>query len=159
MKKWIETTGCKNHTHCVACRTDVNWRASLLHAGLVKERDFDCPHGITEESAAAIQDAAMSKLSENKSNTARKNKHDNEESGREAWRWLHEESKKGTLTVDSLEKEFEPRIPAYGCACRKEWKNILLTIPFRLNDQRQWAVDVHNAVNIKLGKPTWVFDS
>jgi hypothetical protein len=52
----------KSSVHCVSCRTDAGWRQSLVNAGLVQERDFDCPHGITSATAPAEQAEAFAKM-------------------------------------------------------------------------------------------------
>lgn len=75
--------------------------------------------------------------------------------GRAAWLWLHTEATQGRLTLDRLEKEFLPRIPHFGCSCLREWKTIMGENFFRVNDQTQWAIDIHNVVNVKLNKPIW----
>ena len=59
MVKWTLSLGCRAHVHCVACRQDADWRASLLAAGLVVERDFDCPHGIDSKTALSEQTRAL----------------------------------------------------------------------------------------------------
>lgn len=78
-----------------------------------------------------------------------------EAQGRAAWLWLHAEASAGRLTEARLEDEFTPMIPSFGCTCLSDWKAFLVTIPFRAIDQFAWSVDVHNAVNVKLGKPIW----
>jgi hypothetical protein len=42
MVTFTETFHCKSRLHCQACRNDAAFRASLLRAGLVSERDFPC---------------------------------------------------------------------------------------------------------------------
>jgi hypothetical protein len=74
--------------------------------------------------------------------------------GREAWAWLHEQAVVGNLTSDRLQSEFKPMIPSYGCACVVKWDVILTKNPFRRDDQFAWSVEVHNAVNAILNKPT-----
>ena len=75
--------------------------------------------------------------------------------GRAAWAWLHAEAAAGTLTERRLALEFEPQIPRYGCGCLKEWQSLMTSIEFRPDDQERWAIEIHNAVNQKLGKPLW----
>ncbi len=59
---WTELHACQKKTHCLACRTDADWRQSLVNAGLVETRDFACPNGIDKSTAQAVQDEAMAKL-------------------------------------------------------------------------------------------------
>jgi hypothetical protein len=44
MKTWIESH-CKSRAHCLECRNDANFRASIVKAGMATERDFECPEG------------------------------------------------------------------------------------------------------------------
>jgi hypothetical protein len=78
-----------------------------------------------------------------------------EAQGRTAWKLLHAAAAEGTITGVWLEKTFFHHIPIFSCGCRREWLEILKAIPLRPADQVQWAIDVHNAVNVKLGKPVW----
>lgn len=67
--------------------------------------------------------------------------------GRELWRELHSD-----VTFDHL-LEWESKIPSYGCSCKlfyHEWK---ASNPPRKDDFFAWTVELHNAVNAKLGKP------
>lgn len=50
------------------------------------------------------------------------------------------------------------QIPSYGCSCHKDFHTILATNTPRFNDWFRWSVEVHNAVNEKLGKPVWTID-
>lgn len=43
---------CEGRVHCVACRGDARFRETLVGTGIVEERDFACPYGVTMESAA-----------------------------------------------------------------------------------------------------------
>lgn len=52
-------TWCKSRVHCVACRQDELWRESLLAAGLVEMRDFECKWGVTKETALTTQTHAL----------------------------------------------------------------------------------------------------
>lgn len=45
------------------------------------------------------------------------------------------------------------RIPRFGCSCAKDFAAILQANPIRYDDYFAWSVEVHNAVNRKLGKP------
>jgi hypothetical protein len=54
---------------------------------------------------------------------------------------------------------FEPLIPRYGCTCLSDWRTLLAAHPFRGEDPFAWSVDVHNAVNAKLGKPQLTVDA
>jgi hypothetical protein len=78
--------------------------------------------------------------------------------GRAAWRALHLEALQGSITPAWLAEEFFPMIPRYGCTCAKDWPALLEQIPFRASDQFAWSVEIHNAVNQKLGKPLFTVD-
>lgn len=120
--------------------------------------NFDCPHGITTETASAIQAAAIAKLPHDYPETAAKAKAQLEAQGRAAWAWLHERSQNDSLTVERLAVEFLPMIPNYGCSCKREWQEILVSNPLPMTGQYEWSVRVHNAVNAKLGKPQLTVD-
>jgi hypothetical protein len=148
--KLFETSNCKSRIHCVACRTKSSFRQQWLERGLVTNRDFQCPYGVTEETARQVQLDAAKRIGA---------KHSTDEAiaqrmelGRKAWAWLHDQCRKGLLTVERLKTEFAPMVPKYGCTCRQKWKTILKQIPFRSDDQFAWSVEVHNAVNSSLKK-------
>ena len=69
--------------------------------------------------------------------------------GPKHWRELHTQR---NLTPEWF-ADWLSRIPNYGCSCRSEFKTILERIPVRYDDFFEWSVEVHNAVNEKLGKP------
>lgn len=49
-------------------------------------------------------------------------------------------------------------IPQYGCPCKRRFNDIVINRPIVLTSRSafyQWSVDVHNDVNVKLGKPVW----
>jgi hypothetical protein len=46
-------------------------------------------------------------------------------------------------------------VPKYGCNCRSHWAEITATHPPDYANFRQWAIDRHNDVNTRLGKPIW----
>lgn len=74
------------------------------------------------------------------------------EKGRAAWKALHEAAAAGSITEEWLTSDFLPMLPRFGCACLREWQEVLAKNPLRPSDQFVWSVDVHNAVNAKLGK-------
>jgi hypothetical protein len=115
----------------------------MVRAGWVAAPEFDCPFGFTLENLPKP--------------LTREDKAEMEAQGRAAWEWLDTEAGKGALTMERLAGEFRAMIPRYGCRCLREWDGILESIPFRPADQVQWAIDVHNAVNAKLGKPVWPY--
>ena len=78
-----------------------------------------------------------------------------EAQGRAAWAWLHSKAQADSLTTERLAGEFLPMIPAYGCQCKREWQEILQKNPLPPTGQAQWAIDRHNDINQKLGKPLW----
>jgi hypothetical protein len=43
----------------VDCRSKREWRHSLFQTGLAEEKDFECPYGITPETAFATQAEAL----------------------------------------------------------------------------------------------------
>lgn len=61
----ILETICLEKSHCVACRSDKVWRLSLMIGGVVTERDFECPHGITILNAGQVQAVALSEKTGN----------------------------------------------------------------------------------------------
>jgi hypothetical protein len=75
--------------------------------------------------------------------------------GREAWAWWHAEAEKDALTPEREIREFRPMIPRYGCSCLSEWVKIIELHPIPSTGQKQYAIDRHNDVNRKLGKPIW----
>lgn len=75
-----------------------------------------------------------------------------ETAGPPLWADLHATAAAGQLTPEWLE-EFAARIP---CGiCRAHWLEMLKTHPPRYDDQYAWSVEVHNIVNVRLGKPIW----
>lgn len=48
------------------------------------------------------------------------------------------------------------RVPNFDCSCRNWLTEYLKTNPVRYDDFAAWAIEMHNAVNIKIGKPIWV---
>lgn len=45
MSQWFETGGCRNGSACSPCRNSTEFRQSVVDAGLIEERDFECPWG------------------------------------------------------------------------------------------------------------------
>ncbi len=73
--------------------------------------------------------------------------------GVKAWTALHTAAVAGTLTLAWLQGAWRQMVPAYGCACLRAWDDLLAVHPFRPADLFVWSVEIHNAVNLKLGKP------
>jgi hypothetical protein len=51
------------------------------------------------------------------------------------------------------------RVPGSSCKCQSWLQEYLRESPPRYDDFAAWSVELHNAVNAKLGKPTWVASS
>ena len=49
-EKWFDSLHCRSGAHCTGCRHDPSFRESLVRAGLVGERDFECPFGMSPPS-------------------------------------------------------------------------------------------------------------
>jgi hypothetical protein len=74
------------------------------------------------------------------------------QAGRKHWEEFH-------TKVETLEQlaDWEDRIPAYGCGCAAKYqelkakaKNKVLTF--------EWKVEIHNLVNVHLGKREWTIE-
>ena len=50
------------------------------------------------------------------------------------------------------------RVPSFGCKCRDAFEAIIKANPPRFDDWFAWTVEVHNAVNRKLGRKEWTLD-
>jgi len=139
------------------CRTDADARQQWLDRGWVEKLDFDCSHGVTAETAPAIQAEALAELpgAKEQGEAAAKHTAEMEAQGRAAWAWLHANAETDSLTMERLAGEFLPMIPTYGCGCRREWHEILQRNPLPVKGQYDWSISVHNSVNQKLGKPLW----
>jgi len=72
--------------------------------------------------------------------------------GPELWAELHRAAVDGALNEEWF-AAWLSRVPMAGCSCRTSFQTILEAIPVRWDDQFAWSVEVHNAVNRKLGKP------
>lgn len=75
--------------------------------------------------------------------------------GNHAWRTLHGK-------IDPSEKWYYetwmPLIPSHGCNCNAHWSEITQYLPpdFRSPVKfHWWAINAHNLVNERLGKPIW----
>jgi hypothetical protein len=82
-----------------------------------------------------------------------------EDQGRHAWETLHRHALADRVSLAWISAAFEPLIPRYGCTCLSDWRTLLAAHPFRGEDPFAWSVDVHNAVNAKLGKPQLTVDA
>lgn len=74
-----------------------------------------------------------------------------EERGRKAWAALHSVEN----PTPQWYAEWLLTIPTFGCKCQSEWSKITLRNPPDFDNFAQWAIDRHNDVNKKLGKPIW----
>ena len=52
-------------------------------------------------------------------------------------------------------KTWVEKIPQNDCGCPIWLLKYIVTNPPRYDDWYNWTVELHNAVNIKLGKPIW----
>lgn len=77
-----------------------------------------------------------------------------EDQGRYAWSILHE----CTTPTEEWYAWWLTLVPSYDCACRDNWRALTAESPPPFGDVetfRKWAIDMHNKVNEKLGKPQW----
>lgn len=72
---------------------------------------------------------------------------DNLQAFRNHWHELHT---KQNATIEWL-LDWIARIPP-GCGCGESFESIMLRLPPRFDDWFAWTVEIHNAVNRKLGK-------
>lgn len=75
--------------------------------------------------------------------------------GRHAWSVLH-----GKLDPSEswYYRQWVPLIPSFGCNCNAQWSEITKNFPPDFRNPVKfhwWAINAHNLVNEKLGKPTW----
>jgi len=70
--------------------------------------------------------------------------------GRELWSELHARP----MTQHQFE-EWCNRVPAFGCSCRKDLLAYIDKHPVDWDNFYEWGVLLHDAVNVKLGKPVW----
>lgn len=74
-----------------------------------------------------------------------------EDQGRAAWAALHS-------VVDPTPEWYAAwleTVPSFGCPCRHNWDALTKDNPPDYQNFAQWAIDRHNDVNRKLGKPIW----
>ncbi len=74
------------------------------------------------------------------------------EQGRELWSELHT-----SVTIEAL-AAWEERIPNFECKCKAFYNAWKIDHPPREGDFFAWTVELHNAVNAKLSKPTLTLD-
>lgn len=75
----------------------------------------------------------------------------NADKGRAAWAELHAVIN----PTPAWYAEWLKTIPSFGCGCRMEWDMLTQQHPPDFDNFAQWAIDRHNDVNKKLGKPVW----
>lgn len=63
------------------------------------------------------------------------------------WKELHTQKN----ATEAWFNEWLKQIPRRGCKCKNEIAKILKTHPPRYDDWFNWTVELHNAVNTKLG--------
>lgn len=68
------------------------------------------------------------------------------------WALLHARALTHTGTDSTWLDKFNARIPAYCCG--EDWHKWCAAHPPRWDDYFAWTVEAHNAVNVRLGKPT-----
>lgn len=74
-----------------------------------------------------------------------------EDQGRAAWAALHS-------VVNPTPEWYATwleTVPSFGCSCRANWDALTKDNPPDYANFAQWAIDRHNDVNKKLGKPIW----
>lgn len=71
-----------------------------------------------------------------------------EEVGRAHWFRFHTK----VWTADEL-ANWERDIPSFGCDCEAKYQEFKKLNPVRFDDMARWKWEIHNAVNLKLGKP------
>lgn len=74
-----------------------------------------------------------------------------EDQGRAAWAALHS-------VVNPTPEWYAAwleTVPSFGCSCRANWDALTKDKPPDYANFAQWAIDRHNDVNKKLGKPIW----
>jgi hypothetical protein len=69
------------------------------------------------------------------------------QTGRELWSELHT-----SVTFETL-STWETKIPNFACGCKKFYDGWKQANEPRQDDFFAWTVELHNAVNAKLGKP------
>lgn len=78
-----------------------------------------------------------------------------EDAGRAVWLELH--------TVEHPTPQWYAdwltSIPSFGCDCQGSWARMTADHPPDFDNFAQWAVDRHNDVNRKLGKPQWASEN
>ncbi len=70
---------------------------------------------------------------------------------RELWQELHSQQE----ATPEWMSDWVSRVPAFGCNCRQHLKAYLVEHPPRFDDFAAWSVELHNAINLRLGKPIW----
>lgn len=72
------------------------------------------------------------------------------------WEEMHRAGWAGRITPDFL-ADFARRIPSVACGCGGHWESVVAARRLPLGEspetQFAWTVEVHNAVNHRLGKP------
>ncbi len=71
---------------------------------------------------------------------------------KELWRQLHTE-----VSVSNLDA-WEKNLPSKDCECKSFYKQWKAQNPPKADDLFDWTVELHNAVNAKLGKPKITLD-
>jgi hypothetical protein len=67
------------------------------------------------------------------------------------WNELHSEQHASPEWIE----DWLERVPEINCGCRLWVKQWIADNPPRYHDWYQWTVELHDAVNAKLGKPKW----
>jgi hypothetical protein len=153
---FTETTHCASRIHCRTCREDSargeQFRETLrLHHQMPGAGLFPCPFGVTLDTLPA-----RVKVVHRQQFVARTDRW--KEQGPKLWAELHARPAvyEGDHAAERawLEK-FARRI---GCGdCQRHWRELMRKMPVDLSSPasyRRWTIDVHNAVNVRLGKPT-----
>ncbi len=138
---------CSSRVHCVACRTNDKFRANLVSGKLAATIDFDCPFGVTEESARQALAARPRGFEVRSSNVF------TPAGGPATWEELHTYIPTGTKSDAAFLASFSRRVTGEKCSCNRDWRAWLSHHPVRWDDYFGWSVEAHNAVNIRIGKP------
>lgn len=128
---FTESIHCRARVHCWTCRNSPAWQVR------VGGKIFECPYGITKDTipAALIPENPMDQL------------------GPAIWKRWHDGANAGLLTLQEVTEKMWREVPCG--TCKQHFLEARAAIPFRPNDQRQWMIDLHNYINVKLGKPVW----
>jgi hypothetical protein len=142
MSKWLKLCSEGERSHCVACRGDASWRASLQRAGLIESAEFECPFGVTMKNAAVIQAEPLAESPMPFHALV----------AEATWEELHRRYLHHDGSDDSewLLNDFTPRIRSIGCSCMGHWLDMLKRTPPRWQEAFAYFVERHNEVSARI---------